>query len=354
MILHTTNSAGRRLLSLGALTLALGAMADASLAGTRFSGTFTADKACEAYTNKPEKPGSEKKNPDGAKLEVGEVYPVLDANKPAGPTWYRLDVADANPSQRWVDASCGTAQVKTESVDTNKPAVDCKKPGQADSYVFAVSWQAAFCETHMAKPECASATPSSWAAGHFTLHGLWPNLNACGTNYGFCSSQAKAAAFCDYPEPAIQGATLDKLKVAMPSAGAGSCLQRHEWYKHGTCQTEWNADGYFDVALQLADQFNKSGAADYMGQHLGQMVAADEFFAVIDKGLGAGAHERMKFTCQLLKEGDKSVFALVDIYMNLPAVIPAKPDLKQLLQAGKPGFYSNCGSSFRVEAIPGK
>lgn len=334
-----------RLAVMAGLTLALFA-AESSFAG-RFTGTITATQACEAYTNKPEKAGTEKKNPDNAKLRIGDVYEVVDVNKPAGPTWLRVEVEDANPTQRWVESACGKVDVKEEVA---KPKANCSQAGQADSYVFAVSWQAAFCETHQAKPECAAAKPTNWSAGHFTLHGLWPNLSACGTNYGFCSTTPKAAAFCDYPEPAIKPATFKQLTQVMPSAGAGSCLQRHEWYKHGTCQTNWDADGYFEVAIQLVNQFN-AGAAKFFADNVGKEVKSADFYAAIDQGLGAGAHERMKFTCNLIKDDKGSHMDLVDIYMNLPANIPAKPDLKALLQAGKPGFSSNCGDSFRVEAV---
>lgn len=306
------------------------------------SGSFTADSSCEATTNKADRPDKPKKNPDNARLSTGQTYTVIDAS--ADTSWLRIVIPSAQPAQRWVPASCGTSQLNAGSASGgSQPAASCSTTGQADSYVFAVSWQAAFCASHQQKPECASATPSSWAAGNFTLHGLWPNKTSCGTNYGFCSSQPQQKNFCAYPEPAISADTFAQLGQVMPSAAAGSCLQRHEWYKHGTCQSTWDADGYFQTAITLTQQFNTSGPAAFMRANLGKQVRASDLYSAIDQGLGSDAHQRMKFTC--------SNGQLVDIYINLPATIPTPPDLRQLIGAAKPGFSSNCGDSFTVDSL---
>ena len=124
----------------------------------------------------------------------------------------------------------------------------------------------------------------------------------------------------------------------------GFCLQRHEWFKHGTCQTEWDADGYFEVAIDLVKQFNASGVGPFIATNRGLSISTQDLFAVIDQGLGANAHKRMKFFCT---NGQ-----LVDIYMNLPDSIPRQqPKLGPLLQAAKEGFSSSCGESFRVDVM---
>lgn len=301
------------------------------------SGSFTADSACEATTNKADRPDKPKKNPDNTRLSAGQSYTVIDASADA--SWLRIVIPSAQPAQRWVPASCGNARLGMPA-GGGQTSASCSTGGQADSYVFAVSWQAAFCATHQQKPECT--TPTAWAAGNFTLHGLWPNKTSCGTNYGFCSSQPQQKNFCAYPEPAISPDTFQQLGQVMPSAAAGSCLQRHEWYKHGTCQSTWDANGYFQTAITLTQQFNASGPAAFMRANLGKQVRASDFYTAIDQGLGNNAHQRMKFTCT---NGQ-----LVDIYINLPATIPSQPDLRQLIGAAKPGFSSNCGNSFTVDS----
>ncbi|CAK0740827.1 ribonuclease T2 [Gammaproteobacteria bacterium] len=314
-------------------------------------GSFTATTACPAYVSK-----NKKTNPDNAKITTGTTYPVIEVNTANDPEWYRLRVNEANPPERWIDVKCGTPKVATTENSSNSGTTttgstgesggkgsDCTTAGLADGYVFAVSWQSAFCETHRSKPECNSATSQSWSANNFTLHGLWPNLAKCGIDYGFCSPQPKQTAFCNYPSLPLSPSVSKSLGQVMPSAAAGSCLQLHEWYKHGTCQKEWTADGYFEIAIDLARQFNESGISSFVDKHIGKKVMTQDFLNEIDRDLGTGAHERMKLTCQ---GGD-----LVDIYMNLPATIPATPKLAELLPQGKTGFNSTCGDSFHVDAV---
>ncbi|HQZ13775.1 MAG TPA: hypothetical protein PK286_12910 [Devosia sp.] len=45
---------------------------------------------------------------------------------------------------------------------------------QRTQYVFAISWEPAFCEGQSRKPECRSQTADRFDASHFSLHGLWP------------------------------------------------------------------------------------------------------------------------------------------------------------------------------------
>ena len=330
----------------GALLLAL-TVSSTTWASAPADGTFVAGKGCEAYVSK-----NKRTNPDGARLKVGTAYPVFEVNRPGDPDWYHVKVDSADPSARWVAGDCGTAKVNVAggggaSRGGSSRPVACDVAGEADSYVFAVSWQAAFCKMMKqkgrmgGKPECKVTDPDAYQARNFTLHGLWPNKNACGTRYGWCGEQKQLSGnnFCDYPALEMMGWVRDELDRVMPSAKAGSCLQRHEWYKHGTCQMLRTDDGYFDLAATLVDQFNASGAARLMADNLGGEVKVTDFRAVVDRGLGEGASERMKLTCT----GGN----LVDVYINLPKRL-AGASLGELIAEGKPSFSSNCGDSFRV------
>ncbi|KAG9415151.1 hypothetical protein AC1031_008576 [Aphanomyces cochlioides] len=55
-----------------------------------------------------------------------------------------------------------------------------------DFYVFAYSWQAEFCNGK-SYPGCANPEPY-WET-HFTIHGLWPDVEK-GSHPGFCTSEA--------------------------------------------------------------------------------------------------------------------------------------------------------------------
>ena len=299
---------------------------------------FTATQVCEA-TPSIHKPA----NPGNINTVVGKTYPVLQGNKPSNPEWYLLRIDSANPTNRWVKNDCGT--VNDSDVDKKADGnVACGISNQADSYVFAVSWQPAFCESKPDKPECATNDPTVYQASHFTLHGLWPNKISCGIDYGYCGDvQDKPADFCDYPQVNLSAAVRNQLGVLMPSVSAGSCLERHEWYKHGTCQTG-APNQYFEKANNLVHQFNDSGISEFMKNHINRQVSLEEFRAVLDSSLGNGASSHAKLGC---KDG-----LLVDIYINLSAEIKPDSNLKKLIsKAPIAPADKSCQKGFRIDPI---
>ncbi len=306
-------------------------------ASTTVKGTFTAEQACAAYVSK-----NKLTNPDNTHLVANTKYTIFETNRSNQPDWFRIRIDSANPPERWVAKYCGAAALSGGSVP--EPVNDCHTPGLQDSYVLALSWQPAFCETHRDKPECRIDDTRAYQARNFTLHGLWPNKASCGTSYGYCGElRDQPAEFCDYPALSLFSATRSDLEQVMPSAAAGSCLQRHEWYKHGTCQTSWSVDGYFDLAIDLTRQFNESGVAYFIARNIGNTVHEADFIAKIDCAQGANTHRHIELKCQ---NGN-----LVDVYINLPDAISPGTALGDLLQASAGEFKSNCGGQFKVDAI---
>ncbi len=308
-----------------------------AVAGISATGEFTATKGCQAYQSI-----KRRTNPGEVRLEVGRSYPVIELNVSPGTTWYRVRIDSAEPAERWTYFDCGTADVAGTGETTAKK--QCHTAGLQDSYVLAISWQPAFCETHQEKPECSVSDPQTYQAQNFTLHGLWPNRKACGTGYGLCGKyQTEQRPFCAYDPVTIKPETRESLGKFMPSAAHGSCLQRHEWYKHGTCQTTWDADGYFTQAMRLLEQFNTSGVAAFMAENIGRSVAASDFFAQVDNALGENASRRLQISCN---RG-----MLVDVYIRLPAQLPEDAPLSALIQQAEPAFTNKCGENFQVDAI---
>jgi len=305
-------------------------------------GIFTAHKQCQAYQSI-----RKRTNSDSFKLRIGDSYPIIARNVPNNTTWFRVRIADAEPKDRWVYFQCGKADVSSKRKAPGrgrKTGQQCSTAGLEDSYVFAVSWQPAFCSKHRDKPECQVTDPNSYQAKNFTLHGLWPNKASCGTHYGFCGKYKKGMRpFCNFTKVPMRAETLNALGKVMPSAAYGSCLQRHEWYKHGTCQTEWNADQYYSTAMRLVKEFNEQGMSGFMQRHMGKHVPTEAFLSAVDRAFGKNAHKRMKIIC---KGND-----LTDIYINLPATIPSDKPLKNLIQQGTASFNNKCGSSFFVDPI---
>ncbi|MFV1984823.1 MAG: ribonuclease T [Thiohalomonadales bacterium] len=309
-----------------------------SFASTVATGTFTATKTCQAYVSK-----SKRSNPDKTQLKIKKKYTIFEANRVVNPEWYRIRVQDANPVERWVLKACGAVNI-TGGGNTPVDGKKCQTAGLEDSYKLALSWQPAFCETHRDKPECSITSVKTYQARNFTLHGLWPNKKSCGTGYGFCGEvKSKPGDFCDYPILSLITEVRNELELVMPSAKSGSCLQRHQWYKHGTCQTKWSIDGYNTIAIDLARQFNESGIAYFISRNIGKQVSEADFFKRVNCSLGANAHKRLNIKC---KNGN-----LVDIYINLPVDIKKGENLAELLKRSGEDFKSNCNGSFKIDPI---
>lgn len=315
-------------------------------ASVPLGGTLQADKDCEAFVSK-----KKKSNPDHVKLEPGDSYVIFEANRVDAPEWFRVRVADATPPERWVEASCGrltSSPTPTTPDDGEGPPLQpddpslCSTAGLQDSFVLALSWQPAFCEGHRGKTECSASFPAAFqAAGNFTLHGLWPNREACGISYGNCEHLRKPREFCDYPRVQLNPEVEKQLAQVMP--GTTSCLERHEWFKHGTCQVEWDASQYYEVAVDLLRQFNDSGMRQYMARNMGRRVTTADFLAQVDSTLGAGASERLQLTC--------SRGMLTDVFITLPAELEPGANLTELIHAAPPDFRNKCQGGFTIDAV---
>ncbi len=312
-------------------------------ASTPAFGSITATQTCEAFVSK-----NKRTNPDRIRLEIDRVYSVFEANKPSNPSWFRIRVDGASPKERWISKQCGLVDVRLNgdpgSVDDRDHRGSCNTPGLQDSYVLALSWQPAFCETHRRKPECRIEDKKSYQARNFTLHGLWPNKRECGKQYGYCGEvSGRPGDFCDYPVLSLFTEVRTELERVMPSAAAGSCLQRHEWFKHGTCQTDWSMDEYYETAVDLTRQFNESGIAYFISRNIGKRVSEAEFKEKVDCALGSGAHARIELKC---KGGN-----LVDVYIRLPGTINKGDGLGESMGRAGGEFKSNCGGQFSVDPI---
>ncbi|MEW5756551.1 MAG: ribonuclease T [Pseudomonadota bacterium] len=224
-----------------------------------------------------------------------------------------------------------------------RPAPEaCAVAGQADGHVLALSWQPGFCETNRRKPECRDNTENP-PAYEFSLHGLWPNKDSCGTRYGYCGPvKSSDKGFCNLPPVPLAPATQAALAQVMPSAEAGSCLERHEWHKHGTCQTQWDADEYYRLSIRLTEEFNHPALVAFIRDHYGATVEVKDFHQTVDEAFGKEASKRLRLGC---KKGN-----LVDVYLALPAVIPATETLPRLIQDAESVDHGNCGARFKLDA----
>lgn len=167
-------------------------------------------------------------------------------------------------------------------------------PASADQYVFALSWQPAFCQSHRDKAECRTGGESSFAASHLTLHGLWPQSGS----YCQVPAEQKQAdenhRWNQLPAVALAGEERAKLEQYMP--GARSNLDRHEWTKHGTC-SGLSADQYFSKAVALAEQVDGSEFNKIVAAAVGGVVPKNTLKSAVNRSFGGNAVRSLSLIC---------------------------------------------------------
>ncbi|QBS12232.1 ribonuclease T [Legionella geestiana] len=230
--------------------------------------------------------------------------------------------------------------------DLTPPSDRCDlRPGMADAYVLALSWQPGFCETYghgAGKKECLELSARGHAANHLVLHGLWPNQEACGIDYTFCGADMQTH-HCDYARLPLNDATAQLLSVNMPSFSAGTCLERHEWYKHGSCQDS-NVNDYFTRAAHFAEAVDATPIGVFLRQNRGRTVKAADFADAVDASFGKAYRSRVFIGC--------TSGVLVDVWLSLPMDTSSSKSLSEMVQEAPPFKRpSTCPSRFRISAF---
>ena len=308
-------------------------------------GLFTANQVCSLYQSK-----NKKTNPDDLQTQAGQNYQVKEyLGKLNTPDWLRVKT-DANQSKlRWVSAECGSFKAnkynsKQDTWQSHKNPSKCNSPNEYDGFVLALSWQNTFCEFNQRKRECRGLinNPELSANSEFSLHGLWPNKTSCGKKYGFCSNVTqKSRSFCDYPALSLSNSVRQKLNGNMPSAQFGTCLQRHEYWKHGACMTD-SANRYFEVSLGLVEQFNASEfVKGFIKPQIGHQVNRQDFIGAFEKSFGKNSQHKLTLICQrgILKE----------VQLSLSKQVTTVDNLSLLLQQGKNAVKGNCPFAFIID-----
>ncbi|MCP4613201.1 MAG: ribonuclease T2 [Planctomycetes bacterium] len=220
-----------------------------------------------------------------------------------------------------------------------------------DYYVLALSWEPAFCETHPEKLECALQTETRFDATHFVLHGLWPNRNNDPNHtFSYCDVSQnqirldKGGDWCDLPGLELSTDVTQRLDETMP--GKQSCLQNHEWYKHGTC-SGLSAEAYYDVSTRLVQSFAQTNFDRYIAVNVGQTVdrsAVLEQFAV---EFGAGAQDYLSLRCDEVDGVD----VLTEIRITLKKELSTLDDWSLLFPANPPHIDGSCPGQFKIDAV---
>ena len=283
----------------------------AAQASLPLNGVFQADKTCPALH-------SIKKNTNPGRLFVqpGQRYPVNAQNRAAA-THYLVRIEE---KQRWVSLDCGSLVEGGASASSVAPTTPTGAP--SGDFLLAVSWQPAFCQTHQNKKECKTQTADRYDATHPALHGLWPQPK----NRAYCniSTTHKAidrrGAWHLLPKLEISNELRRELDIIMPATA--SDLQRHEWYKHGSCYG--SPEVYYRDSVALMKQLNASAVQGLFADNIGKRLTAKQIRAAFDKSFGAGSGAKVNVRCSGKLVGE--------IWVNLRGTITAGTSLAKLLK----------------------
>ncbi len=302
------------------------------------SGSFAATKSCEAYSS-----FAKRSNPGDVKVSAGSSYSVREINKPDY-DWLRIQVPGAEPSMRWVQKDCGTAELGAREPREARPARDeavsggsCSVANQQDSYVLAITWQPGFCEHtkyNGTKPECDAMNGGTLEAKTLSLHGLWPNKKECGTNYGSCNG----------PQFALSKDTIEKIAPWMPNFFYERSFGAYEWNKHGKCQS-LPPDEYFIKAVSAVRVVNESEVGKIVLGNTGKSIRVSDFFDRVKARYGDKVADTITLVCTQRKY-------LQEIRVSLAVDFATDRDLPQLVANARPagGRAQNCADEIYIEA----
>ena len=197
-----------------------------------------------------------------------------------------------------------------------------REAGRFDYYVLALSWQPAFCEFHTDKPECQTQDDTRYDAKSLALHGLWPSVRGDTRHeYEFCDvswnikKKDRARAWCALPPLDLSESARQRLITLMP--GTRSCLERHEWFRHGAC-SGLSENEYFDKAMALTEQLARTKFQAHLAKHIGKRVSRKSLLDEFEKDYGPGSSRALILHCES-KHGT-SLLTEVHLYLKKDAL----------------------------------
>lgn len=228
--------------------------------------------------------------------------------------------------REFLSATVGVALVLTAGavVAADKPAASCPKPPLEDMrglWALAVTWQPGFCQTFdVDKRPLPQECPTASKMEYMTLHGLWPQWEE------YCSKDAVCTLKRDQmPAVAVSSDLRKRLAAAMP--GVESLLERHEYYKHGSC-SGMNQEAYFSKAVELVDKLNASSFPGFLHDNYGRNVTKRQMCDAIGKALGPNAVAAVEADSKRVKAKDgKNRFYFTELRIWLKGDTGADLDL---------------------------
>jgi ribonuclease I len=162
-----------------------------------------------------------------------------------------------------------------------------------DGWVLALTWHPGYCARNHASPECRVER-----APGLVLHGLWPEADK--ESAEFCAATASlrkidyAREWCRFPPLKLETSTAAALDKVMP--GRADCLDRHEWFRHGTC-SGMKADRYFRIAAAVVERINGMELGRFLKESAGKEVRTADLVRAAVRDAGPQARPAYSFIC---------------------------------------------------------
>ncbi|AOK31584.1 ribonuclease [Burkholderia singularis] len=222
-------------------------------------------------------------------------------------------------------------------------ASTCTPAHAYDYLLLASSWEPGFCATHSAT-ECNTLS-GSYASTNLSLHGLWPNNYDSTSQPFYCGVPQNeidldnAHQWCSMDKYPVSAATLSTLSTYMP--GVASCLDKHEWYKHGTCAQYSSADAYWNDASGMISRLATTSFNTFLQTNAGKSVTREQLLSAFDGAFGTGARAAVSLKCTKSNYVSYFTEAWIAVRTNATAQFPSPTSL--VTDAGTQGTCPTTG-----------
>jgi ribonuclease T2 len=222
-------------------------------------------------------------------------------------------------------------------------------------FTLALSWQAGFCAMRSDDASCAAT--GDWARRHFTLHGLWPNVDRNGdgrfnADDNYCLVEPERRQYIErrweeLPAPELSDATRQDLERVMP--GTAALLERHQWVKHGTC-SGFDAEHFFRTAIDRTEDLAATEFSRFVAAQAGRTVRRGDLLDRFELDFGKGSGRALRLFCKR----PEGAVVLAEIRLGLRSHRIGLPMTRGSLAIPVYPQRSTCPERFLISAPAGK
>ncbi len=142
--------------------------------------------------------------------------------------------------------------------------------------------------------------------------------------------------------------TSKNIAVSMP--GHMSCLDHHEWYKHGVC-SGMSADEYFALASALVVQVADTNFGRYISGNIGNVVDSKQVLAEFRKDFGAESDSFISFHCKPKRGTHLLSHLLLEVRLYMKSTLSTGSALKDVLARPNYSTRGNCPEKFIINPV---